>query len=41
MLEKLESVRENFKELTDKLSNPKVIANQSEFQKLAKGKADA
>lgn len=36
MIERLESVRENFKELTDKLSNPKVIANQAEFQKLAK-----
>lgn len=36
MIERLESVRENFKELTDKLSNPKVISNQAEFQKLAK-----
>ena len=40
MLEKLESVKENFKELTDKLSNPKVIGNQSEFQKLAKRRAE-
>ncbi len=40
MLEKLESVKENFKELTDKLSNPKVIGNQAEFQKLAKRRAE-
>lgn len=40
MIEKLESVRENFKELTDKLSNPKVIGNQAEFQKLAKRRAE-
>lgn len=40
MIEKLESVRENFKELTDKLSNPKVIANQAEFQKLARRRAE-
>ena len=35
MLEKLESVSEHFKELTDKLSNPAVISNQAEFQKVA------
>lgn len=40
MIEKLESVRENFKELTDKLSNPKVIGNQAEFQKLARRRAE-
>ncbi len=40
MLEKLESVKENFKELTDKLTNPEVIANQSEFQKLAKKRSE-
>ncbi len=40
MIERLESVRENFKELTDKLSNPKVISNQQEFQKLAKRRAE-
>lgn len=40
MLDKLESVKENFKELTDKLSNPKVIGNQSEFQRLAKRRAE-
>lgn len=40
MIEKLESIADNFKELTDKLSNPKVIANQSEFQKLAKKRSD-
>ena len=40
MLEKLESVKENFKELTDKLTNPEVIANQAEFQRLAKKRAE-
>ena len=35
MLEKLETVNAHFKELTDKLSNPAVISNQSEFQKIA------
>ncbi|HNX74485.1 MAG TPA: peptide chain release factor 1 [Candidatus Rifleibacterium sp.] len=40
MLDKLESVKENYKELTDKLSNPKVISNQAEFQKLAKRRAE-
>ena len=40
MLERLESVYDNFKELTDKLSNPQVIANQAEFQKLAKRRAE-
>lgn len=35
MLEKLESISEHFKELTDKLSNPAVISNQAEFQKVA------
>ncbi|MBU1109234.1 MAG: peptide chain release factor 1 [Candidatus Riflebacteria bacterium] len=40
MLDRLESINENFKELTDKLSNPKVIGNQSEFQRLAKRRAE-
>ncbi len=40
MLEKLESVKENFKELTDKLTNPEVIANQTEFQRLAKKRSE-
>ncbi len=40
MLEKLESVKENFKELTDKLTNPEVIANQAEFQRLAKKRSE-
>ena len=40
MLEKLESVKENFRELTDKLTNPEVIANQAEFQRLAKKRAE-
>ena len=40
MLERLESVKENFKELTDKLTNPEVIANQAEFQRLAKKRAE-
>ena len=40
MIEKLESVKENFKELTDKLTNPEVIANQAEFQRLAKKRAE-
>jgi peptide chain release factor 1 len=40
VLEKLESVKENFKELTDKLSNPKVISNQAEFQKLARRRSE-
>ncbi len=40
MLDKLESVKENFKELTDKLSNPKVISNQAEFQKLARRRSE-
>jgi peptide chain release factor 1 len=40
VLEKLESVKENFKELTDKLTNPEVIANQAEFQRLAKKRSE-
>jgi peptide chain release factor 1 len=40
MLEKLETISENFKELTEKLSDPATIANQSEFQKLAKRRAE-
>ena len=40
MLDKLEAIKENFKELTDKLSNPAVIANQNEFQKLAKKRSE-
>lgn len=40
MLERLESVNENFKELTAMLANPQVIANQSEFQKLAKRRSE-
>lgn len=40
MLEKLESVKDNFRELTDKLTNPEVIANQAEFQRLAKKRSD-
>jgi peptide chain release factor 1 len=40
VLDKLESAYEHFKELTDKLSNPKVISNQSEFQKLAKRRSE-
>lgn len=40
MLDRLETVYANFKELTDKLSNPKVISNQSEFQRLAKRRSE-
>ncbi len=40
MLEKLESVKDNFRELTDKLTNPDVIANQAEFQRLCKKRAE-
>jgi peptide chain release factor 1 len=40
VLDKLESAYGHFKELTDKLSNPKVISNQSEFQKLAKRRSE-
>lgn len=40
MLEKLESIRENFRELTEKLSDPGTIANQSEFQRLARRRAE-
>ena len=40
MLEKLESVKDNFRELTDKLTNPEVIANQAEFQRIAKKRAE-
>ncbi|MDD2999414.1 MAG: peptide chain release factor 1, partial [Candidatus Riflebacteria bacterium] len=40
MIDKLESIEANFKELTDKLSNPKVIGNQAEFQRLAKRRAE-
>src|SRR6056297_3116783 len=39
MLEKLESIREKHEELARKLSDPDVIANQKEFQKLAKAHA--
>ncbi|MFZ5952451.1 MAG: peptide chain release factor 1 [Candidatus Rifleibacteriota bacterium] len=40
MLEKLETIRENFRELTAKLADPVTIANQSEFQKLARRRAE-
>jgi peptide chain release factor 1 len=40
MLEKLETIQHNFKELTEKLSDPATIANQAEFQKLAKRRAE-
>lgn len=40
MLERLESVKGNFKELTNKLTNPEIIANQAEFQHLAKKRAE-
>lgn len=40
MLEKLETIKENFRELTEKLSDPATIANQSEFQKLARRRAE-
>ncbi|GAB4269025.1 MAG: peptide chain release factor 1 [Candidatus Rifleibacteriota bacterium] len=40
MLEKLETIRENFRELTEKLSDPAIIANQAEFQKLAKRRVE-
>jgi peptide chain release factor 1 len=40
MLEKLEAIKENFKELTDKLSDPATIANQAEFQKIAIKRAE-
>lgn len=40
MLEKLESVKDNFRELTDKLTNPEVIANPVEFQRLAKKRSE-
>lgn len=40
MLKRLETIYANFKELTDKLSNPKVISNQPEFQRLAKRRSE-
>ncbi|PKL38633.1 MAG: peptide chain release factor 1 [Candidatus Riflebacteria bacterium HGW-Riflebacteria-1] len=40
MLDRLESINANFKELTDKLSNPKVISNQAEFQRLARRRSE-
>lgn len=40
MLEKLETIKENFRELTEKLSDPATIANQAEFQKLARRRAE-
>ena len=40
MLDKLESVNEHFKELTEKLSDPATISNQSEFQRIAKKRAE-
>lgn len=40
MLERLESVNENFKELTAMLANPQVIANQAEFQRLARRRSE-
>jgi peptide chain release factor 1 len=40
MIEKLETIRQNFKELTEKLSDPSTIANQPEFQKLARRRAE-
>jgi peptide chain release factor 1 len=40
MLEKLETIKENFRELTEKLTDPATIANQSEFQKLARRRAE-
>ena len=36
MFQKLEDVEKRFDELTQKISDPEVIANQSEWQKLMK-----
>jgi peptide chain release factor 1 len=40
MLEKLASLELKYNELTDQLSNPEVIADQSKFQKYAKAHAE-
>lgn len=40
MLEKLESIKENFKELTEKMSDPGTISNQVEFQRIAKRRSE-
>ncbi len=40
MLEKLASLELKYNELTDQLSNPEVIADQSKFQKYAKAHSD-
>ena len=40
MLEKLESLEAKYNELTDALSNPEIIADQSKYQKYAKAHAE-
>lgn len=40
MFDKLESVEKRYEELNEKISDPEVIANQSEWQKLMKEHAD-
>ena len=40
MFDKLESVEARYEELNTKISDPEVIANQSEWQKLMKERAD-
>lgn len=40
MIEKLEAIEERYEEITQKLSDPKVIADQQQFQKLAKSHSE-
>ena len=40
MFDKLKTVEKRYKDLNDLLSDPKIIAQQSEFQKYAKEQSD-
>ena len=40
MFDKLKTVEKRYNDLNDLLSNPKIIAQQSEFQKYAKEQSD-
>ncbi len=40
MIEKLEAIEERYEEITQKLSDPQVISDQQQFQKLAKAHSD-
>ena len=40
MFQKLEEVEKRYNELTEKISNPEIITNQSEWTKLMKEHAD-